>query len=141
MTCGAQRLAAMMFSMQGTGSSNSETRATELSLPVSERDHLLGPPTAPVTLLEYGDYECAYCGRAFPVLRELRRTMPDVLRFAFRHFPMNNVHPHASVAAQAAEAAGAQGKFWEMHDLLYEHQDDLADADLNLYALRIGLEI
>ena len=112
-----------------------------LSVPVTERDHLRGKSDAPLTLLEYGDYECPYCGRAFPIVDELRAHFGERLRFVFRHFPQNSVHPHASVAAQAAESAGAQGKFWEMHDLLLSHQDDLAEADLDHYALRIGLEI
>lgn len=112
-----------------------------LTPPVTERDHVLGPADAPVTLLEYGDYECPYCGRAFPIVNRLREELGDRLRVAFRHFPQNNVHAHASVAAQAAEAAGAQGKFWPMHEMLFRHQDDLADADLVQYALRIGLEV
>jgi len=112
-----------------------------LAVPVNERDHLRSNINAPLTLLEYGDYECPYCGRAFPIVNQLRAHFGDRLRFVFRHFPQNSVHPHAGVAAQAAEAAGAQGKFWEMHDLLFAHQDDLADADLNHYALRLGLEI
>jgi len=110
-----------------------------LAVPVHAADHAAGPENAPVTLVEYGDYECPYCGNAWPVVKELQRRMGDRLRFVFRNFPQNTVHAHASVAAQAAEAAAAQGKFWEMHDLLYENQDDLADVEQ--YALRIGLEI
>jgi protein-disulfide isomerase len=94
-----------------------------------------------VQLLEYGDYECPYCGKAFPTIRRIRAELGDRLCFAFRNFPLNSVHPHAGVAAQAAEAAAAQGKFWAMHDLLYEHQADLAPGDLDRYALRVGLEI
>ena len=117
-------------------------RPTRLSIPFNaERDHVRGNPAAPLTLLEYGDYECPYCGRAFPIVNQLRAHFGERLRFVFRHFPLNNVHPHASVAAQSAEAAAAQGKFWEMHDMLYEHQQELAEADLSQYALRIGLEI
>jgi len=111
-----------------------------LTIPVSETDHIRGRPEAPLTLLEYGDYECDYCGRLYPIVRALREHFGDRLRFVFRNFPHANIHPHASVAAQAAEAAGMQGKFWEMHDLLYEHQADLAGADLTHYALQIGLE-
>ena len=109
--------------------------------PVGPRDHAQGPADASVTLVEYGDYECPYCGRAFPSIKKLQQEFGDQLRVVFRHFPQNSVHPHASVAAQAAEAAAAQGKFWQMHDLLLEHQDELADADLAQYALRAGLEV
>jgi protein-disulfide isomerase len=118
-----------------------EQHSPRLAIPVSERDHAVGPADAPVTLVQYGDYECPYCGKAYPVIKELQKRMGDRLRFVFRNFPLNTIHEHAGVAAQAAEAAGEQGKFWEMHDVLYEHQDDLAEADLNQYALRLGLEI
>jgi protein-disulfide isomerase len=118
-----------------------EQHAPRLSVPVTEKDHAQGPPDAPVTLVEYGDYECPYCGKAYPVVKEIQQRMGDRLRFVFRNFPLNTLHEHAGVAAQAAEAAAAQGKFWEMHDILYEHQDELADADLRQYALKIGLEI
>ena len=94
---------------------------TRLALPVSERDHIRGPAAAPVTLVEYGDYECPYCGQAYPVVEAVRRQLGDTLRFVFRHFPLAQVHPHALHAAEAAEAAGAQGKFWEMHDTLFTH--------------------
>ena len=114
---------------------------SKLSMPVSERDHAQGAPDAPVTLVEYGDYECPYCGRAYPVIKRLQKTMGDRLRFVFRNFPLNTIHAHASQAAQAAEAAAAQGKFWEMHDVLYEHQATLAEHDLREFALKIGLEI
>src|SRR5688500_17302044 len=99
---------------------------SKLSMPVSERDHSQGPPDAPVTLVEYGDYECPYCGKAYPIIKRLQKTVGDRLRFVFRNFPLNTIHAHASVAAQAAEAAAAQGKFWAMHDILYEHQATLA---------------
>jgi protein-disulfide isomerase len=112
-----------------------------LSIPVTDRDHAQGPADAPVTLVEYGDYECPYCGKAYPVVKEIQERLGDRLRFVFRNFPLNTIHEHAGVAAQAAEAAGAQGKFWPMHDILYEHQEDLADADLHQYALKVGLEI
>lgn len=119
-----------------------DAQQPKLTVPVNpQRDHVRGNADAPLTLLEYGDYECPYCGRAFPIVRKLQRELGDRLRFVFRHFPLNTVHPHAGVAAQAAECAGAQGKFWEMHDLLYEHQQDLADADLVQYAIKIGLEV
>src|SRR5215213_5813051 len=113
----------------------------KLTLPVSsERDHAQGPDTAPVTLVEYGDYECPYCGQAYPIIKRLQETLGDKLRFVFRNFPLNTLHAHAGVAAQAAEAAGAQGKFWEMHDLLYENQEELDESDLHKYALKLGLE-
>jgi len=115
--------------------------SSRLSLPVSERDHIRGRRDAPLTLLEYGDYECEHCAQVFPVVRAVREHFGDRLRFVFRNFPHSSIHPHASVAAQAAEAAGMQGKFWEMHDMLLEHQADLAQADLTHYALRAGLEL
>lgn len=116
--------------------------ATSLSVPLDEqKDHFLGPADAPVTLLEYGDYECPDCGRAYPMLKILNERFAGKLRFAFRHFPQYTVHRHASSAAQAAEAAGAQGKFWPMHDLLYQNQQGLEPPDLTHYALRAGLEV
>jgi protein-disulfide isomerase len=119
-----------------------DTPRPKLSVAVDvKRDHIRGNPDAPLTLLEYGDYECPYCGRAYPIVRKLQAELGDRLRFVFRHFPLNTVHPHAGVAAQAAEAAGGQGKFWEMHDMLYEHQEDLAEVDLVQYALKLGLEV
>src|SRR5689334_15487169 len=96
-----------------------------LTVPVGQRDHVLGPANATVTLLEYGDYECPICGAAHPLVKSIQESLSDRLRFAFRHFPLNNVHPHAQGASEAAEAAGAQGAFWEMHDLLYENQNAL----------------
>jgi len=111
-----------------------------LAVDVTDRDHAIGPADARVTLLEYGDYECPDCGNAYPIIKRLIKEMPD-LRFVFRNFPLYNVHPHASVAAQTAEAAAAQGRFWDMHDLLYEHQKELADLEMSRFALRIGLEI
>src|SRR5262249_40759922 len=104
-----------------------------LTQPVSERDHIQGPDSAPVTLVEYGDYECPYCGQAYPIVKEVQQRLGDRLRFVFRNFPLTNAHPHAEHAAEAAEAAGAQGQFWEMHDSLYEHQSALDDAHLEEY--------
>lgn len=112
----------------------------KLALPVSKRDHRRGPDTAAVTLVEYGDYECPYCGKAHLIVKEIERRLGDQLRFVFRHFPLAQIHPHAEHAAEAAEAAGAQGKFWEMHDTLFEHQDALDDADLVLYAVALNLD-
>ena len=118
-----------------------QSRPTTLAVPVTERDHAAGPPDAPVTLVEYGDYECPDCAAAFPIVKRLQATLADRLRFVFRNCPQNSIHPHASVAAQAALAAGAQGKFWPMHDVLYAHQKTLADHSMDEFALRIGLEI
>jgi protein-disulfide isomerase len=111
-----------------------------LTPPVSEADHSAGPDDAPVTLVEYGDYECPYCGMAHPVVKRAQRELKTQLRFVFRNFPLAEAHPHARVAAQAAEAAAAQGKFWEMHDMLFEHQDALELEDLVGYAESIGLD-
>ena len=114
----------------------------ELVLPVSEeRDHVQGPLDAPVTLVEYGDYECPYCGAAYPIVKEVQARMADRLRFVFRNFPITTSHPHAEHAAEAAEAAAAQGRFWEMHDYLYEHQRQLEDPDLHDYAEQLGLDV
>jgi len=116
--------------------------AAELVLPVSEdRDHVQGPGSAPVTLVEYGDYECPYCGAAYPIVKELQARVGDELRFVFRNFPISTSHPHAEQAAEAAEAAAAQGRFWEMHDHLYEHQGRLEDDDLRGYAAELGLDV
>ena len=113
----------------------------QLTLPVSDRDHAQGPSTAPVTLVEYGDYECPYCGAAYPIVKRLQERLGDRLRFVFRNFPLTAVHPHAEHAAEAAEAAGGQGKFWEMHDYLFEHQRALMDRKLDEYAAAIGLDM
>jgi protein-disulfide isomerase len=111
-----------------------------LTPPVSAHDHIAGPDDAPVTLVEYGDYECPYCGMAYPIVKAAQRQIRSQLRFVFRNFPLAEIHPHARHAAQAAEAAGAQGKFWEMHDMLFEHQHALEDADLVRYAETVGLD-
>ncbi|HEX5083755.1 MAG TPA: thioredoxin domain-containing protein [Blastocatellia bacterium] len=113
----------------------------KLAVPVSEdRDHIRGPETAPVTLVEYGDYECPFCGQAYYVLKELAQRAGNSMRFVFRNFPLTTLHPHAERAAEAAEAAGAQGKFWEMHDLLFENQKSLEDEDLMKDAASVGLD-
>src|SRR5690242_15272210 len=96
----------------------------QLTLPVGERDHILGDSDAAVTVVEYGDFECPHCGRAHIILKELR-ALESRFRLVFRHFPLTAIHPHAEPAAEASEAAGAQGQFWEMHDLLFEHQEAL----------------
>ncbi|HKA26299.1 MAG TPA: Na+/H+ antiporter NhaA, partial [Gaiellaceae bacterium] len=106
----------------------------------SERDHVRGPMEAPVTVVEYGDFECPYCGRAEPVVRELLRDFGDV-RYVWRHLPLSDVHPNAQLAAEASEAAARQGAFWEMHDLLLDHQDALEPNDLMVYADQLGLDV
>jgi protein-disulfide isomerase len=110
-------------------------------MPVTGRDHVRGTAEAPVTLIEYGDFECPFCGRAYPDLKRLLRDLGPAVRFVFRHFPLSEEHPHAQRAAEVAEAAAAQGKFWEMHDLLYEHQAALADGDLFAYARALTLDV
>jgi protein-disulfide isomerase len=112
-----------------------------LVLPVGARDHIRGPVSAPVTLLEYGDYECPHCGAAHPIVEGIRRHMGDRLRFVYRHFPLANVHPHAESAAESAEAAAAQDKFWAMHDRLFEHQDALDEPALAEHASLVGLDV
>lgn len=117
-------------------------QSPKLSLPVdSSRDHIQGSDTAVVTLLEYGDYECPYCGQAYPIVKQIQNSFGEVLRFAFRHFPITQSHPHAQNAAEAAESAGSQNKFWEMHDYLYEHQHTLDDIQLEKYAKELGLDL
>jgi protein-disulfide isomerase len=117
-----------------------EHQAPHLTLPVGERDHVQGPAVAAVTLVEYGDYECPYCGEAYPIVKEVQRRLGDQLRFVFRNFPLAEMHPHAQHAAEAAEAAGAQEQFWPMHDALYEHQRALDDAHLRRQAAELGLD-
>jgi protein-disulfide isomerase len=115
--------------------------APRLAPPIGKRDHIRGPLDAPTTLLEFGDYECPFCGAASAIVDEVRRRMGHRSRFAFRHFPLMNLHPHALRAAEAAEAAGAQRRFWLMHDRLYEHQEALEDRDLVAHAEAIGLDV
>lgn len=112
-----------------------------LTIPVSTTDHQQGPASAPVTLVEYGDYECSYCGEAYPIIKQVQAHFGDRLRFVFRNFPLGQMHPHAQHAAEAAEDVALQGDFWAMHDLLYEHQDDLDDQHLGEYAQRAGADI
>jgi len=113
-----------------------------LTVPVSEdRDHIQGPADAAVTLVEYGDFECPYCGGAYPIIKEVQARMGNRLRFVFRNFPISPSHPHAEQAAEAAEAAAGQGRFWQMHDLLFENQRRLRDQDLRAYAEQAGLDL
>jgi protein-disulfide isomerase len=115
--------------------------STRLTLPVGERDHVQGPATAEVTLVEYGDYECPYCRAAVPIVADLQGILQDQLQVVFRHFPLEILHPHARRAAEAAEAAGSQGKFFEMHAALFEHQEALQDEDLIRYAAELDLDM
>jgi Na+:H+ antiporter, NhaA family len=115
---------------------------TTLSPPVDPaRDHVRGSSRPVVTLVEYADFQCPYCGDAYPVVQELLDRFGDRLRFVFRHMPVSDLHPRARAAAQAAEAAAAQGRFWEMHDRLFEHQRELADSDLAAHAAAVGLDV
>ena len=113
----------------------------ELALPVGGADHILGPSHAPVAVVEYGDFECPNCKQAAPAVKLLLTRFAGRVRFAYRHFPLEGVHPHALHAALAAEAAGAQGKFWPMHDLLFDNQAHLELRDLRRYAERLELDM
>lgn len=117
-----------------------DTQADQLTPPVSQEDHVEGPADAAVTLVEYGDYECPYCGEVEPWISDIRRQMGNQVRFVFRNLPLPQ-HPYAEIAAEAAEAAGAQGKFWQMHNLLYQHQRALEPQHLVQYAQQIGLNV
>ena len=120
---------------------NMEANIATLTPPVdAERDHLRGHREAPVTLVEYGDFQCPHCGNAYPVVDQLLARFGNQLRFVFRHMPLSDLHPRAEAAAEAAEAAGAQGRFWEMHDRLFTHQGQLRDDDLRGHAETIGLD-
>jgi protein-disulfide isomerase len=119
----------------------SQHQKFELSVPVSEIDHTLGPAHAPVTLVEYGDFECPICKQAAPAVKLMLKHFSGKLRVVFRHFPQEEVHPHALQAALAAEAAGGQGKFWLMHDLLFENQSHLKPQHLRSYAEQLELDM
>lgn len=112
-----------------------------LTPPVDDDDHAAGPDDAPVTLVEYGDYQCPYCRRAEPVVEAVRRRLGRQLRYVFRHFPLEQLHPLARAAAEAAEAAGAQGRFWPMHAALIGEPEALAAEDLVAHAREIGLDV
>jgi protein-disulfide isomerase len=120
-----------------------------LTLPVGDRDHSEGPSDAPLVLVEYGDYQCPYCGAAYPIVKRIQKELGNSLRFVFRNFPITNSHPQAEWAAETAEAAAAQGKFWEIHDFLYENQRFMGDeayfvkqeTKLKLDATRIAREV
>jgi Na+/H+ antiporter NhaA len=130
------RLAAVLLGETSAG------LPTTLARPVDPaRDHILGPASAPLTLVEYADFECPFCARATGVANEVRKHFGDGLRYVFRHLPLPDVHPYAELAAAASEAAGAQGRFWDMHDLLFTHVDQLELEDLAGYAGRLGLDV
>jgi protein-disulfide isomerase len=117
------------------------TQRTHLAVPVSERDHHQGPATAAVTLVQYGDYECPYTRLSTTIVRAIQQQLGEQLRFVYRNFPLTAIHPHALHAALAAEAAAAQGKFWQMHDAIFHHQHTLEDADLEQFAEAVGLDL
>lgn len=112
-----------------------------LTIPVGKDDHTQGSAVAPVTLVEYGDYECPYCGSAYLIVKAIIKHFGSKLRFVFRNMPLNEMHPNAELAAEAAEAAGAQGKFWEMHDALYEHQLELGPDLVRMLARQFHLDV
>jgi protein-disulfide isomerase len=121
---------------------------SQLKVPVTKNDHIQGDERAPITLVEYGDFECPHCGHAFPIVKAIQKRFGDRLRFVYRHFPLTQIHPHAESAAEAAEFAGTNGRFWEMHDLLFENQNRLgpplyvesaAALDLSVAGLRNAL--
>jgi len=112
----------------------------KLKVPVSANDHVRGKD-GPITLLEYGDYECPFCGKAYPILKEIEKHYDKQLRFVFRNFPLTQIHPFAEIAAETAEFAGAKGKFWEMHDLIYENQSRLSVPTLQELVETLGLSL
>jgi protein-disulfide isomerase len=118
-----------------------ETTPSRLRQPMTDDDHVLGSPDAPVELVEYGDYQCPFCRAAHSTVHELRRQRPETFRLVYRHFPLTNVHPYAEPAAELAEAAAARGKFWQMHYWLFAHQDRLDPPHLAVGAGRVGLPV
>lgn len=112
-----------------------------LRIPVSEKDHIQGPMEAPVTLVEYGDYQCSFCALTYPIMKQIQKQLSNQLRYVFRHFPLQQAHPLALLAAQAAEAAALQNKFWDMHDMIYRHQRSLAPHSLVEFAEELQLDI
>lgn len=114
---------------------------SRLRIPVGERDHMQGPERAPVTLVEYGDFQSPSCGEAFWILRDIEDRFARDLRFVYRHFPLAEIHPYAPLAAEASEAANAHGKFWEMHDVLFQNQPNFETEDLLAYATELELDV
>src|SRR5438874_4566526 len=129
--------------LEPTGKELETYEAPKLVIPVDPgRDHIQGDPKAILTLVEYGDYQCPFCGAAYPEVKKIQKQLGSKLRFVFRNFPLSRIHEHALNAAETAEAANAQGKFWDMHDFLYEHQDTLGDPGVALgFAKKLGLDI
>jgi protein-disulfide isomerase len=113
----------------------------KLKIPVSKEDHSQGPDNAPLVLVEYGDYQCPHCGHAFPIVKRLQKALGEKLKFVFRNFPLSEVHPDALNAAKVAEASALQGKFWEMHDALFENQENLDVESLGDYAAELKLDV
>jgi protein-disulfide isomerase len=113
----------------------------QLSIPVGHNDHSSGPLDAKLTVVEYGDYQCPYCGQAYPIVEQLRTEFADSMRFIFRNLPLAEVHPNAEAAAEVAEAVGLQGTFWEIHDRLFENQHDLSAAALLRYVDDVGADV
>ncbi|KAB2683653.1 DsbA family protein [Brucella pseudogrignonensis] len=111
-----------------------------LTIPLGVSDHRTGPDSAPLSLVEYGDYECPYCGEAYPVLKLVQQALGEELNFVFRNFPLTEMHPHAFRAAEFAEMAASAGKFWQAHDMLYENQNALTDEDLLRYGKALGID-
>jgi protein-disulfide isomerase len=132
---------AVLGSRQGEGCRLRVAASMTLSVTVGKSDHAQGPESAPVTLVEYGDYQCPYCADVHSMIQSIVKTMGAKLRFVFRHMPLNEMHPYAQYAAEAAEAAGAQGKFWEMHDAIYDHQSDLSPDLLHKLGRKLQLDI
>lgn len=114
---------------------------TQLIMAVNSSDHIFGNSNASIELVEYGDYECPYCGRAYPIVKDIQQKLGSELKFVFRNFPLSKIHPHAFSAAVATEAAGLQNKFWEMHDIVFENQKALDVENIFLYANSIGLDL
>jgi protein-disulfide isomerase len=113
---------------------------TQLIPALNGNDHIYGNPSAALELVEYGDYECPYCGRAYPIVKSIQQELRSDLKFIFRNFPLSKIHPHAFSAAVATEAAGLQGKFWEMHDIIFENQEALDAQSILMFAMTIGLD-
>ncbi|NML21296.1 thioredoxin domain-containing protein [Pseudoflavitalea sp. G-6-1-2] len=114
---------------------------TQLLYPVNSADNIEGNASAPIELVEYGDYECPYCGRAYPIVKEIQKQLGADLKFVFRNFPLKRIHPHAFAAALATEAAAQQDKFWQMHDIIFENQKSLESEDIFFFAKELGLDI
>jgi len=112
----------------------------QLTLSINSKDHILGNPNATLELIEYGDYECPFCGRAYPILKDIKQKLDGDIKFVFRNFPLSKIHPHAFMAAVATEAAARQGKFWEMHDIVFENQRSLDEENILRFASLLGLD-